>query len=339
MASWTELATELGPPPTAAAARAFEMARPDVQAWIVEQIAEGHHPPLEWSTIRTRVGDLVATFRVTSQPVRLGSAADSVVPIVSARTAQAIAGHLDAVVVTPKIFDVMARQGTIVDYVNDTPGDVADISRAQMVANSRRFDELVAAQSAAAAPFVWGKQWPNYVWYNDPVAAGLTGGANTSINYGAPVEGVTTPYRSQTYSDLWVWQPPGGRGELWHDFDHVDISQKGPYLVHRDVELTRVDDLDQAHDSWTEDIAAVLADPEMYKLAANHGPIHSAWIPVPDGGDPPRPPPGNGGPSPSPPGQTPAGHKPKLSLSPVGWTVLLVAGTAMAWWWYDSTRQ
>ncbi len=283
MPSWTELSAEL--PGTT------NMWNAEAQAWVLAQFVASNTPGGDWFPVKVQHGDWIATFRVTNR-ARIGDEDDSVIPIVSADTAQRIADLYDAVLPTPKLYDHIADQGLLISYVSLPHRDVADISAEQMVANSRAIDEILDTNEYG----LWevGKSWVVHAWYNNPTAAGLRGGASTGINYGAGLVGPAgaggaNPWPSVSLpSDLRVWQPPGGRGNLWHDLRHVDISQKGPHLVHRSVQIQ------SPTTTRTIDIEDLASDSELWPLVSSAGPLNSMRIPI-DGGSQAPPTPSGGG--------------------------------------------
>lgn len=288
MTSWAELSAKL---PGSA-----NMADPKWQAWIVSKWANGDYPALEWFPVVTRHGDFKATFTVSTQ-LRLGDAYDSVLPIVSAVTAQTAAdmSH-NAVLPTALLMDHIADQGELISYVDDVYADVADLSAAQMVENSRRIDTVRRGRGAEVGLWTVGKTSVPHAWYNNPAAAGLRNGANTMINYGAHTTNAVgaaggNPWRSVSLpSVLRVWQPPGGRGKLYHDLIHVDISQKAPNLVMRSVHVQGPGVDEQM------DIGVVAASAQLWPLVSSAGPMDSVRIPIEvvTGQAPPPPPRGGG---------------------------------------------
>jgi hypothetical protein len=193
-----------------------------------------------------------------------------------------------------------------------------------MVANSKKVDQIIAARSPRE---VWaiGKQWGVTPNYNPANRHRLKNGANTGINYGAGTFAPAGPDAAQPWpsvsrpANLRVWQPPGGTGKLWHDLDHVDISQKAPTVVQRQFLLTNHQN---GFQRW-EDLEDTAGDGELYRLVSALGPLSSMRIPIEDA---PR---GGGGASPGPHDPTPAGHKPAAG----SWTrgaagVILVVATA-----------
>lgn len=283
MTGWTELAAGLNP--------SANMAAREQQAWLVEQVRAGHSPPLEWFNVSTTWNGYVATFRVSNQ-VRVGDADDSVLPFVSAVTAQTLADDAGAVLSTPLLHDAIASQGYLISYVDDVYANVADLSARQMVDNSHAIDR----KRPESGLWTVGKGWKPHAWYNNPAAAGLRNGANTGINYGAhtrkPVgAGGANPWRSVSLpAELRVWQPPGGRGKKWHSLWHGDISQKAPHLVARQVLL--ITPTGQASNVDVEELAG---DAELWRLVSASGPLDSMRIPIEaatGGTPPPRPPPG-----------------------------------------------
>jgi hypothetical protein len=330
MVAWSQLVQELGAP-----AGPSEMATEARQRWIVDQVRKENYVA-DWRPITTRWGDWEAQIWVSTQPIRLGDETDSIIPIVSARTAQQIADALGGFVLTPRLYDALAVQGELIDYVRDHYHDVADISRAAMVSNSRKVDELIAARGPSRELWAIGKQWvvtPNYNPANRHV---LRNGANTGINYGAGTfapagPGGQQPWQSVSRPDLLrVWQPPGGTGKLWHDLDHVDISQKSPTVAQRRFLLTN---RQTGFQNW-EDLEDIAGDAELHRVVSALGPLSSLRIPIEDA---PR---GGGGTSPGPHDPTPAGHKPAGS----SWTrgavgaILVVAATAGTLYYLARTR-
>ena len=291
MASWASLSGEL-PAST-------NMATPAAQAWVLAQVAAGNHPTIEWFPVEVYAGDLKATFRVSNR-IRIGDDGDSVLPITSADTAQRILDLFDAVALTPKLYDHVANQGLLISYVELPHRDVADLSAGQMVQNSRAIDALLAPHEYGL--YEVGKSSVVTSRYNDPGEPGATGptglrnGRDTMINYGAGLRGPAGPGNANPWPSvslptlLRVWQPPGGTGNLWHHLTHVDISQKGPHLLHRSVSVFSPDF------SGEMDIEELASDPVLWPLVSSAGALRSMRIPI-DGSATPRPPTGGTTPS------------------------------------------
>jgi len=289
--SWEQIAGELDP-----TANMFHQ-----QGWIVDHVRRGNISPLEWYPVtiydtrpQEHAGKEVwkATFRVSNR-VLLGDAAGGFLPICSARASQEIADLLGGYVCTATLLDHIAEQGALVDYVRDAYAKVGDLSAANMLANCARFSEVLRKMGRPIGLWTGGKDWIPSRWYEDPKAAGLRNGINTGINYGAHTQAPVgpdgaDPARSISLPQLLrVWQPPGGRGKLWHDLDHVDVSQKSPHVLHRAV------DISGPGMSATVDAAELAADPQAWRLISHDGPL-TLRIPL-DGRPNPKPPPGGGG--------------------------------------------
>lgn len=266
MTAWSQLAQQL-PAST-------NMATAGAQRWVLQQFAAGNIAPLEWETVQTFWSGYKATFLVSNQP-RLGDSGDSVLPIVSAETAQKMADFGGYYLTTALLHDAIAEQGYLISYVDDVYADVADLSAGQMVANSRRIDQLAPPPGT-----LWtvGKGWKPHAWYNNPKASGLRNGENTGINYGAhtthparqhgPWPSVSLPQQ------LRVWQPPGGRGELFHSLRHTDISQKSQHFVQPTAIVREPDGT-----TYKTDVAELAAG-ELWHLVSSAGPMLSMRIPI-----------------------------------------------------------
>lgn len=273
---WSALTPALPP--------AANMAKQRWQDWILDQLGRGNHPPLEWFEVAVRSEvdgrDVTAVFRISNR-VRLGNAEDSVLPITSGTTAQDIADYFEAVVPTALLYDHIATQGDLISYVDLPARDVANLTAAQMVANSRAID---ARRKPGVRLYEAGKSTIADSRYNDPGPPGRTGptglrnGRDTMVNYGAGLKGPAgpggkNPWRSVSLpGELRVWQPKGGTGKFWHTLRHVDISQKAPHIVSRQVAVYG----GKHSGAW--DIEDLAAHRVMWKLVSDSGPITSMRI-------------------------------------------------------------
>lgn len=311
MPTFTELAAGIDP--------ATNMATPKAQAWVLDQVRSGNHPELQWFNVARTVGEMTI-FLVVSNRVRIGDESDSVIPLTSARTEQQIADHFSAYLATPTIFDAIADHADLVSYVSLQKRNVADLSFAQMVAGSREVDERYSGRPDGLREMA--KSWMVSAWYNNPQASGLRAGANTGINYGAALRGPAGagnkhPWPSVSLpGTLRVWQPPGGRGQLFHDLDHTDISQKAPHLV---LGVATVKDGDGPPVSML--LEEVARHERYHVLVSSQGPLDSMRIPIAGGSSP-----GGGGGGPGG-GVTPVGNKPKSSAALMGLGLAAVAVT------------
>jgi len=307
----------------------------DAQPWVLEQFRKGNHPPLEWwpVTVHDAAGNK-ATYRVTN-PQRLGDSSDSVIPIVSAHTAEEIARWFRAFLPPATVLDHIAAEGELFDYVGQFYGRVADISAAQMVENSRKLDELIRATPREVGLYTGGKFYIPHPWYNDPKASGLRNGADTAINYAAHTKsragaGGKAPWPSESLPELLrVWQPPGGRGDLWHDLKHVDVSQKAPHLLHPVAEVTTADG---ERREW--DVEELARHPTLHKLISKTGPIKTLRLPITGGGTSWTPPAGGsstgGGLIPMPPPKAGDGGAIDVLGASAGAAAL---GLGVLYWW------
>jgi hypothetical protein len=286
---------------------------------IVEAVRAGYYITPQWAVRELARGPLVMTFLVATEPLRLGEPGDSVIPMVTAATAQTIADLLDARLPTPQLLDTAAATANCwIDFA-DLMGDVADTSTAAMERQSAKLDAAGCSDGDLVAST--GKQWVISPGLLNPTA--LDYGKEAACNYGghtrSPVgKDGKRPWPAQTV-DLRVWQPPGFR----HNCAHTDYSQLAPQLIGKLVQLSTPAGTSQLL------IDEVAINPTTAALVSNEGPtpMHYPFLPVCSslaeggncGGAPPD------GPSPAPTPQPPPQQPPPSALR---WAITLTAVVA-----------
>jgi hypothetical protein len=259
--------------------------------------------------------------------LRLGEAGDSIVPMVTAQTAQAIADLLDARLPTAKLMDDVAARAKCFMEFADLMGDPDDMSTARMVDQSHRIDADRSGCSAAELVSCPGKQWVvSPKLYAHPST--LKWGKNTAANYGAFTMAPAgdenkRPWYAQTTQQLRVWQPVG----LAHNIGHTDYSQVAPQLISKWCEV----------DGKRELIDAIAEHAWFAHLVSATGPLamRYPWLepctPLEHGGDcpeqpaaPPSPLPGLPSPTPTP---TPT-TKPRSGAVTLAWAGAIAAALA-----------
>jgi len=285
MASWADIAASF---PAGAG--------PQREAAIVEAVRAGHFVEPTWAQASVTEGDITITFEVMTQPLRIGDESDSVIPMVTAATAQTIADLLDARLPTSKLMDATADSSDcFIDFAG-LIGDPADMSTARMVAQSRTIDSFLQTCGAGHLVAPIGKQWIPSARLSHPEQFPKTGKA-TACNYGgytsAPAgPGNRQPWPAVSSGNFRVWQPMG----FAHDVAHTDYSQLAPQLVGNRVRVkSPAGEVDYPIDE-------VATNQDLAHLISVEGPInlHYSFLPLcrsleqggACAGEPPPPPPG-----------------------------------------------
>lgn len=185
----------------------------------------------------------------TSDAIRIGSPNDYVRPVVTHRTAQAIADLMGMVVPSAKMMDAMADQAPIQLQSYSAPHAIdpkrldgisgGNFVRSERVAGTIRMDRASMEEESdridrminAVTGIPMGSPLPpglainqvGKVWITDPVLLfpeALTYGKESGVNYG--FWDTAAPRPSMSSKKYKVWQRPG----TFHDWDHGDYSQR-----------------------------------------------------------------------------------------------------------------
>jgi hypothetical protein len=232
------------------------------QPWIVDAVARGDYVPLKWSTIELPHSDpnIRGWIEVASDALSIGRDFDSVRPIVSHRSAQAIADLLDLRLLTPRLVDRIARQA---DIWIEPLLDPARTSKASMVTHSVYLDARIPASGLVAGV---GKQWVTSRRLERPEL--LDYGKSAGINYGLETRNPAAPPSkpgprpSTSEPTIRVWQTVGGK----HNVDHLDNKQTlrlaRPWVTVETYGITTTLPLD-----------LVAVDPLLSELVSHEGPV------------------------------------------------------------------
>jgi hypothetical protein len=233
-----------------------EEAGPDRDLAILDLVGQGH-ALLSWQPIHVVRGNVVATFYVTADAVRLGEPGDAIRFTVGSRGQQMLADELEAVLPTAQLADEIYRQAHIqimpVTMTQETTTGMS--SRAWMLGHSDAVDAQIVGpaqhlgfdpNTAIVAPV--GKDWvvstmleghPNYRICPTPKGERPQRGLlPAAINYGWHHPMAPGHRRSATLPNVAVYQPEAD----CHDENHHDYSQTAR-LVYRWVTVCRAKSL------------------------------------------------------------------------------------------------
>ncbi len=218
-----------------------------------------------WFALQLSIQGRTIELEVSEDALAVGDEADSVRINVNATTAQRIADKLGALLLTPKLSDLIHREANCRLAPSTRPPGPTMASTAEMVAHSRSVDLKKAAAGGRGLCSNVGKDWV--------LTNRLLGHADRAANYGWQVAQSQYP---ATLAGLYVLQPIG----LAHNRFHVDYSQ-----VWRGVRATC------SVDGQLRPTAEVLADPLLAAALSHEGPLQIVRQPgVPAaGGEAPGP--------------------------------------------------
>lgn len=241
------------------------IAKPEAQAMMIEAIRDGDFE-VDWSPFRVEdeEGNVLDLF-VTSDAIKV----DGVRLNVSARTLQAMADEIGALLLTPWLSD---QFWLTVDHPisPQTIPTGPNASKSQMIEASNRVDAALAAAGATPGELVGnvGKDWVLIPDKLSPTKAANFGWYVPRQGWGG------IPGIGRTPTGLWAIQAPPGTK---HDPDHADYSQVAR-LVRRDVTLN----------GQRADLAMVYSEPQWAHMVGSSVPVP---VRQPGTGSSPPPPP------------------------------------------------
>jgi len=304
-------------------------AGPEREVAIVDMVRAGFYVEPVWLPVVVTDGSLKLTFHVMAEPLRLGDETDSVYPMVSAATAQAIADLLGARLPTSKMLDAVAEQADCFLDFGRLMADVADMTTDAMERQSRRIDQLAADCPAGKLRSTPGKQWVVSSRLSFPDQ--FKWGKRTACNYGGwtklPAgQHSKRPWPALTAPSLRIWQPMG----FTHNDSHTDYSQLAPQLVSKLVTVKS-----PSLGTVKRPIDEVAINPLTAHLVSAEGPVpmRMPWLAacqsLAEGGQcPPSP---TAPPSP-PPVVPPPVVPPPVSRAAAFWVTLMALGAATAYY-------
>ena len=215
---------------------------------ILAAVRGGNMAPVTWSTVACSVGGHSISLLVSSDALRIGTAADAVRVSVTPCTMQQIADMLGCVLPTSRICDLIWEQATvqIPPHIMTADSHMADTSR--MAEYDAAVTQLVDGRRGLIENI--GKAWC--------LTNKLVGQIDKAANYGWYDS--SAPYRSGPTEQ--------GPYHLWqmlataHNLEHVDYSQV-MRLVSRVCTV----------DGRVCDLRDVLTDPTLAALASDEGPL------------------------------------------------------------------
>lgn len=211
-----------------------------------------------WCTITSGIGGHALEVDVMEDALRV----DDVRVNVSAATGQRIADLLDAVMLTPKLADLIFAQAKVV--VAPSPVAISSTTAA-MVRHSRRVDAEVAGRPGLVSTV--GKDWV--------LVNGIAGRADKAANYGWHFRGSSFQgihgEASVSLAGVRVIQGVGTA----HNAQHVDYSQ-----------VVRLAKRACTVDSTPHDLTDVMRDAKLATLVSHEGPLRLVRQPGVDGPTP-----------------------------------------------------
>ncbi|NUP06849.1 MAG: hypothetical protein HOW73_12425 [Polyangiaceae bacterium] len=219
-----------------------------------------------WVPLVISEGGRTLEVEVSEDALMVGEEGDRVRVTTDATTAQLVADHFDALLLTPRVSDwIRASARVLLEPIPQTP-DSAMGNTSRMVQHSRSIDAARASLSQVGLASTVGKDWV--------LTNRLAGHAGRAANYGWHTKKPSFP---ATMTGMSVLQPLG----LAHDRFHSDYSQtwRG---------MRRACRLNGAPYLLTD----VLRDPVLSSLVSHEGPLSVLRLPgVPVGSTPSVPPP------------------------------------------------
>ncbi len=228
---WSVVVTSLPEAPTAAR-----------EALLLAEVTAGNIVH-DWATITVASAAHSIELDVSQDALRVGSQGDAVRITVNAETAQHIADHLDAMLLTARMSDLVRQQAAVVIAPATQTPNAAMANTSRMVLHSKTVDQRVAGQGGLVANA--GKDW---VLTNKLISQ-----PGRAANYGWHVASSSYP---GTLPGLFVLQPLG----LAHNRYHVDYSQ----TVRVVSKGCRVDGVERL-------LVDVLSDPALAPLVCHEG--------------------------------------------------------------------
>ena len=194
---------------------------------ILQALANGEHPAVQWAELTVRRGDERVTLVVATDAVKVGDATESVRVNVTPRTAQQIADLFGCVLPTTRICDLIWDQASAQLSPSFQTADAHMADTTRMVQHSRDVDAKLGGRPGLVANV--GKDWV--------VSNRLSPGQGRAANYG---------WYDTRAPNQRMWQTLG----LRHNLDHVDYSQV-VRLVQRTVKLNGIEmSIDDARIAW-----------------------------------------------------------------------------------------
>lgn len=228
---WSVVVTSLPEAPT-----------PAREGLLLAQVTAGHIVH-SWATITAASNAHIIELDVSGDALRVGTPGDCVRITVTAETAQYIADHLDAMLLTPRMADLIRQQATVVITPATQTPNAAMANTSRMVLHSKTVDQRIGGQSGLVANA--GKDWV--------LSNKLLIEPSRAANYGWHVASSSYP---GTLPGLFVLQPLG----LAHNRFHVDYSQ----TVRLVRKTCRADGVERA-------LMDVLSDPALAPLVCHEG--------------------------------------------------------------------
>lgn len=196
---------------------------------------------VKWVPITVDLGGVRATFRVTAEPLMLGTQwDDGFYPGVTAATLQKIADYYDATLLTPKLVDEIWKQADIrIDPFIGMAGTPEDVQRMSdtdtFVRHTERIkSKLRGKRSSSGDSLVAniGKYWVVSGWTSRRQGLKSAPTIPSSENYGFFLTSRGSRRSVTQIADTNVVQTPGHA----HDYNHSDYSQV-VMMVAREVTL------------------------------------------------------------------------------------------------------
>ena len=219
-----------------------EAATASREARLLSEVTDGNIVHT-WSTVTVASSAGSIELDVSTDALRVGTPGDSVRITVNAETAQRIADHLDAMLLTPRMSDLIRQQAAVVITPATQTPNAAMANTSRMVLHSKTVDQRIGGASGLCANV--GKDW---VLTNKLLLQ-----PSRAANYGWHVASSSYP---GTLPGLFVLQPLG----LAHNRFHVDYSQ----TVRLVRKTCRVGGLAQP-------LVDVLSDPALAPLVCHEG--------------------------------------------------------------------
>lgn len=230
---------------------------PEREAKILQAVKDGM-ARFEWVRIPLEANGVKATLPVMSRVLRIGKT-NPVRVSVNYATAQAIADHLGAAMMTPHVADLtrlFSRVPLAPSLRNNWVQDGTMSGTNRMIEYSQALDAKVP-ENAGGIVSNEGKHWVNTLrFWNDKDPAKRFPPNKRSANYGWWDKGAP----NKRYIGN-MWQTTG----LVHDWAHVDYSQ----LVQLMGQKMNVEGVGEVH------VGAALSDPKLFELLSDEGPLPS----------------------------------------------------------------
>jgi len=214
---------------------------------VLEQVVAGNFDAIQWARITSEIPGHTATFAVFSDALKI----EDVRMSVSATLEQSIADVLGCLLMTPRIADLAWQQRTATCL--PTPRAITSMKE-WMIWDSNAVEEQIKSQPRGLVQTV-GKHWVIGTMLQDHPAKAC----NYGWHFNKVFDGSRwASCRTWPNTDCRVIQDPG----TFHDRMHIDYSQSC-VLVSRQCLV----------DGAIRDLADILRDPVLAKLANNEGPL------------------------------------------------------------------